>query len=252
MPLISKAAVVDYFLINTEKFLEKQREIYKSLNSLDLDFSRLVFVSPHPDDETIACSGLIQRALKEKIEFKVILISSGGSKKILLGRKSSRINEFQKALNIYGVKNADAFMLDYKDSRILKAVENLKKDLKELFAFLLTPRTIVVFPSKFDLNKDHMAVHKAVASILPDFRFLGALQYLIHYRNFPRPYIFAPEHFLVPPEKLLYEKWVKLPLNKKEREIKYLATKNYRSQMKLPFLKRLLLAFVRKNELFHF
>lgn len=39
---------------------------------------RILIIAPHPDDEVLGCSGLIQRSLKEGKAIDVVILSGGG------------------------------------------------------------------------------------------------------------------------------------------------------------------------------
>jgi LmbE family N-acetylglucosaminyl deacetylase len=74
--------------------------------------------------------------------------------------------------------------------------------------------------------------------------------YLIHWPHFPSPRRLRPRLPLAPPRDILTGRsaWLQLPLSLDETKRKLSAIKSYRSQ--LPSLDRLLLDFVRANELF--
>jgi len=74
--------------------------------------------------------------------------------------------------------------------------------------------------------------------------------YLIHWPHFPSPRRLRPRLPLGPPPDIFYPRstWLQLPLSRAETKRKLSAVKRYRSQ--LPSLDRLLLDFVRANELF--
>jgi LmbE family N-acetylglucosaminyl deacetylase len=74
--------------------------------------------------------------------------------------------------------------------------------------------------------------------------------YLIHWPHFPSPGRLRPKLPLKPPREIVTTRadWIELPLSPDETERKLDATRMYRSQ--LPSLDRLLLNFVRANELF--
>jgi hypothetical protein len=74
--------------------------------------------------------------------------------------------------------------------------------------------------------------------------------YLIHWPRFPSPRRLRPKLPLNPPSDIVTSRsgWVQLPLSPDDAKRKLSATRMYRSQ--LPSLDRLLLDFVRANELF--
>jgi LmbE family N-acetylglucosaminyl deacetylase len=91
---------------------------------------RVLILAPHPDDEIIACSGLIRRALKAKARVKVVFLTNGDhnepsylvyKKRLALfrgefiGMGRTREKESLAALQYLGLNAADAVFLGYPD-----------------------------------------------------------------------------------------------------------------------------------------
>jgi len=91
---------------------------------------RVLILAPHPDDEIIACSGLIRRALKAKARVKVLFLTNGDhnepsylvyKKRLALftsefiGMGRTREKESLAALQYLGLNAADAVFLGYPD-----------------------------------------------------------------------------------------------------------------------------------------
>jgi N-acetyl-1-D-myo-inositol-2-amino-2-deoxy-alpha-D-glucopyranoside deacetylase len=91
---------------------------------------RILFVAPHPDDETLATAGFIQIALKKKLPVKVVVMTSGDGYRhacqvdlgaanpgpsdfIALGKK--RHLESVKAMSLVGMNRKDLIFLGYPD-----------------------------------------------------------------------------------------------------------------------------------------
>jgi len=92
--------------------------------------SRIMVVSPHPDDETLACAGLIQRALSRGARVSVVVLTSGDAfpasaaaifKRIDLSPSDYvrlgevRRREVTQALSVLGVPEGDIVLLGYPD-----------------------------------------------------------------------------------------------------------------------------------------
>jgi LmbE family N-acetylglucosaminyl deacetylase len=96
---------------------------------------RLLVVAPHPDDETLGCGGLIQRALGRGAEVFVVLMTNGdgytyqravlaaedfvygpATEHLALGRRRQR--ESLAALSVYGVPADHAIFLSYPDGGV--------------------------------------------------------------------------------------------------------------------------------------
>jgi LmbE family N-acetylglucosaminyl deacetylase len=103
------------------------------LPPLDADTSLLV-VSPHPDDETLCCGGLIQRVLRGGGQVSVLWITSGDAERIglmltartlLPGAAAARqfghtrIREAHAAATILGVPPTGQLFLGYPDGGLL-------------------------------------------------------------------------------------------------------------------------------------
>lgn len=92
--------------------------------------TRLMVVSPHPDDETLAAGGLIQRVLTLGGSVKVVFMTSGDGfpegveKETRIGRPNAqdyrnygklRKREARQALRVLGMKKQDVVFLNFPD-----------------------------------------------------------------------------------------------------------------------------------------
>lgn len=206
---------------------------------------KILFISPHPDDETISAGGLLFSAADKNCNIYVILIS-GGEK---WGPKETRLKEFNQACKLLRIKTSNILFLNFPDKfskniasriKIYRAIHKVFKDINPDY---------LIFPSEFDLDRDHKVIGQLIRQLKrgkAEF-----LSYLIHYVAFPKPYRFRPNEFLIPPIKLLKNnKWINFPLDASALEKKHAAMLNYRTQLSVPGLRNLLLSFVRQNEIF--
>jgi LmbE family N-acetylglucosaminyl deacetylase len=103
------------------------------LPRLGTDTSLLV-VSPHPDDETLCCAGLIERVLHDGGQVSVLWITSGDAERIglMLSARSllpsaaaarqlghTRVREARAAAGLLGVPPAGQLFLGYPDRGLL-------------------------------------------------------------------------------------------------------------------------------------
>lgn len=94
------------------------------------DFHRILIISPHPDDETLAAGGVIQEALAEGSQVKVVVVTNGDAQKfapIVISRKFNprpldyiamgkrRQVEVKAALHTFGVPPENIAFLGYPD-----------------------------------------------------------------------------------------------------------------------------------------
>ncbi|MDQ7849933.1 MAG: PIG-L family deacetylase [Armatimonadota bacterium] len=110
--------------------------------------------------------------------------------------------------------------------------------------------TVVITHAPFDRHGDHQAAYALVSPLLGTVRLYT---FLVHAPGFPRPLRFAPREPLQPPAGLAQLRgwsWVEFPLSAEAQRGKQEALNAHRSQLETPYLRLLLGAFVRTNELF--
>ncbi|OUN58410.1 PIG-L family deacetylase [Alistipes sp. An66] len=87
-------------------------------------WSRVLIVAPHPDDEALGCSGLIQRLLREGKQVDIVILSGGGKshagcchieESLLV---DSRRNLSRKATGLLGLPLKNLHFLNYPDGSI--------------------------------------------------------------------------------------------------------------------------------------
>lgn len=236
---------------------------------------RVAIVSPHPDDETLGCAGLIQRLLRRGITPFVIVVTNGDGFDTSIHLKLHEVQikpedrmryakmrqaETLAAMRKLGLTSGQVAFLGFSERTLAtdwllngndKFVNTLADCLEKF------QPTTVVLPSRYD---DH-PIHTVVCSLgwsslfqLVSEKRLNQMplvfEFLIHYGEFPRPQGFYPSLELLPPSDLiLTARWYHLPLSQDMRQKKWDALKCYRTQQ-LPFSWRFLKSFVRTNELF--
>lgn len=125
--------------------------------------------------------------------------------------------------------------------------ENLEHDLEQVISEFRP--TLVFAAAPQDLHPDHRASGELTRRLLERRGELAALRYwIVHVRQWPRPYGLNPELPLLPPAIAASLPWQSLPLSAAQRARKLEALQQHDSQMQL--MAPLLKAFVRANELF--
>jgi LmbE family N-acetylglucosaminyl deacetylase len=117
--------------------------------------------------------------------------------------------------------------------------------------------TVVLTHHEADRHGDHQALNAVVRRVLrtrertePQSR-IHLYTFLVHAWDFPRPFRYAPDEPLLPPKSLWRtHRWVRFNLSGEELSAKRDAIQDYRSQLESPFLRLLLMSFLRRNELF--
>lgn len=105
-----------------------------------------------------------------------------------------------------------------------------------------------------DHNSTYTFVRLAVFSLV-ERKIITSPQiyyFLVHWKltEFPHPFRYDPEAYLSPPPEIENCYWKTFNLSSEEQKNKEMAINFYKSQIKSPYLKLKLNAFIRKNELF--
>ena len=128
----------------------------------------ILFISPHPDDETLGCGGTIFHHHKKKDNIFLLIITNlsselGWTKKTI----ETRAKEINKIKKFYGFKKV--FNLNFPTKfldavPITKIIEEISKIIKK------SNSEIIYIPSKDDSRTDHQIVSKACLSSIKWFR----------------------------------------------------------------------------------
>ncbi len=211
---------------------------------------RVLFFSPHPDDETIAAGGYLAMSAANGANIKIVLVTDGNKNH----DKATRYAEFQNATAILGIPASNLVFLGFPDGK-LASLNMTRLQLSLLDEIESYHPDVVIYPSPNDHHPDHAAIGRAMRSILGDSRSgIKRYEYLVHYELiYPRPYSwkFRPGLYLLPPTRLAGNAtWVKLTLSDNVEAQKKQALLCYSSQFHSVELNGLLHSFVRRNELF--
>jgi len=210
----------------------------------------LVF-SPHPDDETIAAGGYIAASVMEGATVKVVLVTDGS--KGPLNNTNNRYTEFKKALAILGVPENDLIFLGLPDGNLRKMNRKLLSETLREQIDTYNP-DFIIYPDARDDHADHSTIGAIIQQILEDdplYRI--AYSYIVHHQMFyPQPRGYNPNLYLLPPIALIdfHTPWQRFMLSPEIEDIKQEAIYAYKSQLRDPTVRSLLLSSIRKNELF--
>lgn len=191
-----------------------------------------------------------------------------------------RIGEAHAVMALLGVPEANLFILGYPDGDLRPILEHpdevitsrTTRDTAVPYASALSPGapyrlssleadldrvlaavspTLVIAPVAFDAHPDHHAgaiiVWRRLARL---YKPPALLSYLVHAPAFPSPFRFAPRDRLMPPRRRRDLLWLTYPLSPAIQERKRAMLRAYKSQRRDPYLRLLLDAFIRRNELF--
>lgn len=130
---------------------------------------RLVVAVPHPDDETLALGGVLQRLHNSGVHLVLVLATAGeaaysgpAEPSAELGRVRNR--EFEAAIDALGLAGAEIHRLDLPDGRLAEHERDVLDCLTDLLAadpIRRFARTAVLAPWIEDPHPDHQAVGRA-------------------------------------------------------------------------------------------
>jgi LmbE family N-acetylglucosaminyl deacetylase len=191
-----------------------------------------------------------------------------------------RIAEAYAAMARLGVPQANVFVLGYPDGDLERMMSHPEKvitsrktrDAAVPYGVALSPGapyrvssveadlervletaspTRIIAPSVLDAHPDHRSTAILVWARLAGLSKRPALlSYLVHFAFFPEPFRLAPRRWLLPPPGLKGLAWRSYPLSAATRTRKQAVLRIYKSQRRDPYLRLLIDAFVRRNELF--
>lgn len=131
-----------------------------SLSALCPPGSRLVVVAPHPDDEILACGGLLATAIQQRVEVRVIAVTDGeashGGGLAKLGAR--RVQESAAGLRVLGADPDCVSRLALPDGTVVQHRDTLAHTLQSL----LTASDVVVSTWALDGHPDHEATGEVV------------------------------------------------------------------------------------------
>jgi N-acetyl-1-D-myo-inositol-2-amino-2-deoxy-alpha-D-glucopyranoside deacetylase len=148
-------------------------------NLEDLGRERLLFLAPHPDDETLAAGALLHRATHCGADVCVVFATSGDNnpwvqrvsehclsigprQRAAYGQRRRR--EALEALAALGVADDRVQFLDYPDQGLTAALVDPRRDLINRCTDLINEfrPTLLVGPSMLDVHPDHNALALAL------------------------------------------------------------------------------------------
>lgn len=210
---------------------------------------RILVFSPHPDDETIAAGGYLNMADQAGALVHVVLVTDGNKH----GLEKQRYQEFHKATACLGIDQQQLEFWGYPDGALNKSGKSLNRKIRQ--AIVDFKPAIILYPHPRDHHADHAKLGSVVEKELRELARTGqqyqTYRYLVHYWLYPRP-ILDKDDKLVQPGSVLGtdQKWRQFELSKQEKTVKQKALHEYKTQLKNPFLRPLLVEFIRNNELF--
>lgn len=164
-------------------FAQKKTETEINLQALE-PFSQndsILILAPHPDDEILGCSGVIQRAVKAGAKVRLVFLTNGDSnelafivyekrlvfkKKAFLYLGEVRRKESILAMQLLGLPQDNLIFLGYPDFGTMAIFKNYWNK-SQPYTSLLTRVSNVPYPDDFSYGKPYKA-----ENILADMKFI--------------------------------------------------------------------------------
>jgi LmbE family N-acetylglucosaminyl deacetylase len=164
-------------------------------------WSRVLLIAPHPDDETLACSVILQKALAARAALRIVYLTDGDNNPWLQrflewkwhldvnDRRrwgSLRRTEALAALSVLGVSGAQVRFIGLPDQSLTELLlcdcEIALAHFAEIVEYWAP--THIFSPSNFDTHPDHNAVavmlRLVLAECFPDAPEISHWNYLVH------------------------------------------------------------------------
>lgn len=157
---------------------QEEQIVFNSLADFK-ENERILILAPHPDDEAIACAGVIQKALKQGAKVKIVYLTMGEnneiafivykkrpvlSKKEFIALGKIRQKEAVKAMEVLGLKKEDLIFLGYPDFGTLSIFMRYWKSIRP-YRSLLTRISSVPYFEAISFGAPYLA-----ESILNDLK----------------------------------------------------------------------------------
>lgn len=127
--------------------------------------TRLLVLSPHPDDEVVGCGGLLVALARRGDPVRVCFLTDGcrGSFHTSHDDAYARLREGEAAAALLSMGITDYRFFRYHDQELHAAAELPQKVAREVAEF---QATAVLVPSPFEIHPDHRAASRAAVQAL--------------------------------------------------------------------------------------
>jgi LmbE family N-acetylglucosaminyl deacetylase len=163
------------------------------------EFDRILFVAPHPDDESLGGGGLLQRAFAAQVPVRILFATNGDNnpwaqrfwerrwriglnERVRWGKR--RKQEALAAVASLGGPAECVKFLNFQDQGITQFLMQGSQELFAVFADEIRAfnPSVIVLPTMFDAHPDHSALCVAITLVLNSIGNFGirVWEYLIH------------------------------------------------------------------------
>jgi len=128
--------------------------------------TKVLIISPHPDDESLGVGGLIAKCVKEKAKLLINYTSVGSSRQLVTG---STVEEIRlKEINAVKALTNASIKIDYQGNEFCRLDMVPQKEIIEKIEDTIEEfkPDIVAIPYRNSYNQDHRAVYTASVTAL--------------------------------------------------------------------------------------
>lgn len=144
-------------------------------------FSKVLIISPHPDDEVFGCGGLMQSLVQAGKQVDIIIMSKGEAvHRPCCPNEEKNIVQARTALTdaangVLGISPNHIHRLDFPDGRFssVKGGDDVVKTLSDLVREIAP--TEVFIPHPYENSPDHVAATRLAEQVLQDY--VGKIYY---------------------------------------------------------------------------
>lgn len=152
----------------------------------------IIVISPHPDDELLACGGTIAKKISNLYNVIVVYMTDGKNTFYnKYGRLNSpspnelkqiRKNESKKALKILGIKDKNIIFLEYPDGYLKLYKNDAEKKILKIFKTYRP--SVIYYPSYKDFVDDHRETYHIIKKSIKKLDFKPIEYTYIIWRRF--------------------------------------------------------------------
>lgn len=138
------------------------------------NFSKVLIVAPHPDDEVLGCGGLISTLVSRGKEIKIIFLTFGENSHSSCCNVSSdyvaskRQSSAYKACDHLGISSSNIFFVNFTDGSIPRNINDLYGNAVDNLCSMISEYdpSHIFCPHPLDIMPDHISSSELINSII--------------------------------------------------------------------------------------
>lgn len=144
----------------------------KNLEALKInDSAKVLFIYPHPDDETYANAGLLKILAGNKILCRVVCLTKGSKSTLTFGVGDDKLDtvrekEFRQVMNFLNIQNYE--ILDFEDGTLENTV-NLKEVITSEIKKYNPTHVVTYEPNGIYGHPDHIVTSEIISQLQKEY-----------------------------------------------------------------------------------